>query len=157
MAVDNHIVRAHIWRALAAQSGVPDVLRRLTKAFRLLQAERRDPARAVDADLAAAEYYLFARQAVAGNAVSLTQMLTMVAGDGNPIGAPSRLARGEPTAVADAPLTPAAQDCIGWAVAGAVQGERDRQTCLPTSVPPVSKRACVRPTARTAQRSPISP
>jgi hypothetical protein len=128
MAVDEIKVRGHIGRALAAQVAEPHVLRQFTRAFRLLQAERREAAAALDEDLAAAEHYLFARQAVASNAVSLTQMLLIVVGCDTTRHAVQRMGAGA--------TGPASQDSIGWGVAGAMVGEADREKFLPGSVPP---------------------
>ncbi|TXL78863.1 hypothetical protein FHP25_07685 [Vineibacter terrae] len=138
MAVNDSEVRAHIRRALAAQAAEDDVLRRLTRAFRLLQAERHDPDAASDENLAAAEHYMFARQAVAGNAVSLTQMLLLAAGHDTTRCALQRIGYCPDTANDS---TPASQDSIGWAVAGAMVGETDRQIYLPGSTPPPFKAA----------------
>jgi hypothetical protein len=136
MAVDDDIVRSHISRALVAHDRVPDVLRRLTKAFRLLQAERRDPAQAGDPNLAAAEHYLFARQAVAANAVSLVQMLTMAAAGTVEGDTRQRMSRCAPSGGPDGRPSVVCQDLVGWCVAGAVRGEADRTTHLPHSAPP---------------------
>jgi hypothetical protein len=132
MAVDDARVREHIRRALATHGGDLHVLRQLTRAFRLLQAERRDPCAAQDEDLAAAEHYLFARQAVASNVVSLTQMLLIVVG----CNAPRRI--GQRTLADAGPDTASmpSQDSIGWGVAGAMTGEADREKYLPGSIPP---------------------
>ncbi|TWT09943.1 hypothetical protein [Reyranella sp. CPCC 100927] len=136
---DDTIVRAHIRRALAAQATEQDVLRRLTKAFRLLQAERCAPGGARDEDLTAAEYYFFARQAVASNAVSLKQMLLMVAENDTLQHASQRIGPGG-TPLASCDDAPS-QDSIGWGVAGAMLGETDRQIYLPGSTPPPFKPA----------------
>jgi hypothetical protein len=136
MAIDNDTVRHHVRRVLDTHAGVPDVLRRLTKAFRLLQAERRDPALAADMDLAAAELYLVARQAVAANAVSLVQMLTMVAEGAVQGDTRQRMSRYAPGATDDGRPIAVSQDLVGWGVAGALQGEADRTTHLPHSAPP---------------------
>lgn len=144
MTVDHDAVRRHIQRALAAHEQVPDALRRLTKAFRLLQAERRDPVLAADESLAAAEGYLFARQAVAGNAVSLVQMLTMAADEGVHGDTRQRVSRYVQADAKRSTASGASQDRINWAVAGARKGEADRLTHLPDSVPPPFKPAFVR-------------
>ena len=136
MAVDDTRVREHIRRALTAHGGELHVLRQLTRAFRLLQAERRDPCTAHDEDLAAAEHYLLARQAVASNVVSLTQMLLIVVGCDAPQHAPQRIGQSTPAdAGPDTTSTPS-QDTIGWGVAGAMTGEADREKYLPGSIPP---------------------
>ncbi len=137
MAVDNEAVRTHINRALANHAGESDFLRRLTKAFRLLQAERRVPEASRDDNLAAAEHYMFARQAVASNAVSLSQMLIMVVGYDATRYALERVGLGTRVQTAAA----ASQDSIGWGVAGAMRGETDRETWLPGSNPPPFKPA----------------
>lgn len=141
MAVDHQSVSTHIQRALEAHERIPDFLRRLTKAFRLLQAERRDPVRSADESLAAAEHYLFARQAIAGNAVSLVQLLTQMAEGGGQADTRQRMSRcapGPDDTVGEGALS---QDVVGWGVAGAVHGEADRMTYLPESAPPPFKAA----------------
>lgn len=141
MAVDHQSVSTHIQRALEAHERIPDFLRRLTKAFRLLQAERRDPVRSTDESLAAAEHYLFARQAIAGNAVSLVQMLTQMAeGDGH-ADTRQRMSRCAPGPGDTFREHAFSQDVVGWGVAGAVHGEADRMTYLPQSAPPPFKAA----------------
>jgi hypothetical protein len=155
MTVDNAAVRVHIDRAMAVNAGEPDFLRRLTRAFRLLQAERGIADTAQDEALAAAEHYLFARQAVAGNAVNLSQMLLMMSGD-DAIGPSAERVGGCPRM-----RFRASQDVVGWGVAGALRGETDRETWLPGSLPPpfrpafmrgdmplAGRRACAGDTAR---------
>src|SRR5262245_46805464 len=142
MTVNNEAVRLHINRALAKHAGETDFLNRLTKAFRLLQAERRVPEASHDDDLAAAEHYMFARQAVASNAVSLSQMLIMVVGYDATRYALERVGLSTRVHVETPPPTaPASQDSIGWGVAGAMRGETDRETWLPGSTPPPFKPA----------------
>jgi hypothetical protein len=138
MAINDTTVRAHIRRALGAHAGDANFLRRLTKAFRLVQAERRDPASARDENLAAAEHYLFARQAVASNVVSLTQMLLMVAGGTTSCASARSGSDAAEPLVASTEALPS-QDSIGWGVAGAMVGETDRLTWLPGSTPPPFK------------------
>jgi hypothetical protein len=143
MAVNNEAVRTHINRALAKHAGESDFLRRLTKAFRLLQAERRVPEASHDDDLAAAEHYMFARQAVASNAVSLSQMLIMVVGYDATRYALERVGLSTRVQVetSSPSSAPASRDSIGWGVAGAMRGETDRETWLPGSTPPPFKPA----------------
>lgn len=144
MAVNDEAVRKHINRALATYAGEADLVRRLTRAYRLLQAERRVPDASHDEDLAAAEHYMFARQAVASNAVSLSQMLVMVVGyDADRYG----LERVRPGTRTRAPA-PASQDGIGWGVAGAMRGESDREAWLPGSTPPPFKPAFMKADGR---------
>lgn len=136
MAVDDAAVRVHINRALAVNVGEPDFLRRLTRAFRLLQAERSIPDAAQDEALIAAEHYLFARQAVAGNAVSLSQMLLIVSGEDTVGQALERVGPAVTMLSSEEPRCMASQDVIGWGVAGAMKGESDREAWLPGSMPP---------------------
>ena len=141
MAVNNEAVRMHINRALVIHAGESDFLRRLTKAFRLLQAERRVPEASHDENLAAAEHYMFARQAVASNAVSLSQMLIMVVGYDATRYALERVGLGTRVQTPVHSAASASQDSIGWGVAGAMRGETDRETWLPGSTPPPFKPA----------------
>ncbi|MCW5745653.1 MAG: hypothetical protein KIT36_05580 [Alphaproteobacteria bacterium] len=139
MAIDDATVRAHIGRALESYGADPSLLQRLTRAYRLLQAERRVPGAEADEALAAAEHYLFARQAVASNTVNLSQMLIRAIGDDITACAVLRLDKGAAGGGPVRATMPASQDCIGWGVAGAVQGEADRQAHLPGSHPPPFK------------------
>ena len=136
MAVNNANVRAHIDRALAAHATEPDYPKRLTLAFRMLQAERRAPGASLDEDLAAAEHHLFARQAVANNAVSLEQMLLMVVGYDAAKYALQRLGLGSLLQTTANPTAPASQASAEWGAAGAILGEADRKKYLPGSTPP---------------------
>lgn len=145
MAVDNAAVRAHINRALETHAGEAAFLKRLTKAFRLLQAEHRLPGASQDEDLAAAEHYMFARQAVASNAVSLSQMLIMVIGYDATRYALERVGLGSLVQTTAQPAAPVSQDSIGWGVAGAMRGETDRETWLPGTTPPPFKPAFMKP------------
>jgi hypothetical protein len=149
MAVENAAVRVHIDRALATSAGEPDFLRRLTRAFRLLQAERCEGGAGQDEALIAAEHYMFARQAVAANVISLSQMLVLASGGDAMAQAPECV-----PPRAEAPM-PASQDVIGWGVAGAMRGEADRETWLPGSRPPPFRPAFMRsavPPARCGAR-----
>src|SRR5262245_2704672 len=141
MTVNNETVRTHINRALAKYAGESDFLKRLTKAFRLLQAERRVVEVSYDENLAAAEHYMFGRQAVASNAVSLSQMLIMVVGYDATRYALERVGLGVQAQTSPSSCTSASQDSIGWGVAGAMRGETDRETWLPGSTPPPFKPA----------------
>jgi hypothetical protein len=153
MAIENAAVRVHIHRALATSAGEPDFLRRLTRAFRLLQAERCECGAGQDEALIAAEHYLFARQAVAANVISLSQMLVLASG-GDAVAHALECVphRAEATARTS-------QDVVGWGVAGAMRGETDRETWLPGSRPPPFRPAFMRSTraAGKVRRPTVSP
>lgn len=151
MAVDDNNVRVHIRRALAMHAGELHFLRQLTQAFRLLQAERRNPGTAPDEDLAAAEHYLYARQAVASNAVSLSQMLLIAVGCEASRHALQRIGPGAPTVSLANTASTFSQDSIGWGVAGAMVGEADREKYLPGSTPPPFRPAFMKPVASTGK------
>jgi hypothetical protein len=88
---------------------------------------------------------------VAGNAAGLIQMLTLIADPGFRADTRQRVSLHRPESTAgDAPGL--SQDCVGWGVAGAVQGERDRLTYLPQSVPPSFKPAFGAAGTRTTPR-----
>jgi len=114
MAVDDLAVQAHIDRALGRHLNEPNFLARLQMAFRMLQGERRVPGASVDEDLAAAEHYLFARQAVASNACNQNQMRALVVGYGSLKFALQRIGLSKLMQTTDNPTSRASASSIQW-------------------------------------------
>ena len=135
MSVNNMTVLGHIDRAMGAYLNEPNFLVRLTKAFRKLQAERRVPGASVNEDLAAAEHYLFARQAVANNVCNVTQMRALVVGYGGLKFGLQTLGLGSLMQTTANPTSRASADSVAWGLKGAADGEADRQKYLPGSTP----------------------
>jgi hypothetical protein len=135
MSVNDMAVQGHIDRALGANLSEPNFLVRLTKAFRMLQAERRVPGASINEDLAAAEHYLFARQAVANNACNVTQMRALVVGYGGLKFGLQSIGLGGLMQTTANPTSPASVDSVAWGLKGAAAGEADRLKYLPGSVP----------------------
>jgi hypothetical protein len=135
MAVNDRTVQNHIDRALGAHLSEPNFLLRLTKAFRMLQAERRLPGASVNEDLASAEHYLFARQAVANNACNYDQMRALVLGYGTIKFGLQTLGLGHLMQTTANPTSRASVDSVQWGLKGASDGEADRKKYLPGSTP----------------------
>ena len=136
MAVNDTNVRMHINRALAMFAAEPNFPVRLSQAFRQLQAERRRPGGSADEDLAAAEHYMFARQAVANNAVSVTQMRTMTYGYESIKFGLNSIGLGSLLQTTSNPTAPPSEGSLRWGWRGCADGEADRLTYLPGSTPP---------------------
>ncbi|HKV00130.1 MAG TPA: hypothetical protein VJR58_32835 [Vineibacter sp.] len=135
MAVDYIGAQGHVDRALGRYLSEPDFLARLHKAFRMLQSERRMPGASADEDLAAAEHYLFARQAVATNACNQGQMRALVIGYGSLKFTLQRVGLGKLMQTTDNPTSRASRDSIEWGLMGVRDGEIDRLKYLPGSTP----------------------
>ncbi len=135
MAVNNQIVLAHIDRAMGRNLSEPNFLARLTKAFRMLQAERRVPGASVNEDLAAAEHYLFARQAVANNVCNQGQMRALVIGYGGLKATLQSVGLGRLMQTSANPTSRASFSSVEWGLKGTSDGEDDRKKYLPGSKP----------------------
>jgi hypothetical protein len=135
MSVNDMTVQAHIDRAMGANLSEPNFLRRLDKAFRMLQSERRIPGASANEDLAAAEHYLFARRSVANNFCNYSQMRALVIGYGGLKFGLQTLGLGKLMQTTDNPTSRASIDSVQWGLKGATEGEADRLKYLPGSAP----------------------
>ncbi len=135
MAVDYLVAQSHVDRALSRHLNEPNFLVRLSKAFRMLQEERRRPGASADEDLAAAEHYLFARRSVANNFCNQGQMRALVIGYGSLKFTLQRVGLGKLMQTTDNPTSRASKDSIEWGLMGVRDGELDRLKHLPGSLP----------------------
>ena len=137
MAVDDTEVRNIIAAALAAQAGDTTCCGATWRAFRVLQARRREPGRSVDENLAAAEHYMFARAMVCSAAVSPTQMRLMVLGYDvskmilQIVGADGAMR------TTDNPTSRASPAQIAWGLLGVRAGSSDHDRCNASVTPPL--------------------
>ncbi|HEX2884892.1 hypothetical protein [Vineibacter terrae] len=116
-------------------------LKRLYAEFRLLQWERRKPGRSADVNLAAAEHYLFARQAVATAQVSAFQMRQMVRGYEVTKAILETFGLEGLMRTTSEPTAPSSPDHVRWGLKGVDDGERDRLTHNGGASPPVFSRS----------------
>lgn len=138
MPTSDQRVNGFIVAAMAAARGSADACcGQICAAFRVLQAERQQPGRSLDLDLAAAEHHLFARCMVCSGTVSAMQMKIMTIG----YDAKKHLDRviGDPNReqVTDNPVSPPDADVVRWGISGADEGSADRDRCNPGVSPPL--------------------
>jgi len=137
MPVTDAKVAKIIADTLAKHGSVPGCCDKYARAFRDLQAQRRVPGASVDEDLAAAEHYMFARQAVCQGFVSKTQMDAQVVGYtalkclAQAIGADKFM---RTTAN---PTSPASRKAIDWGLKGSADGDADHARCNSFAKPPL--------------------
>jgi hypothetical protein len=129
MPVDNGEVARIIAEALAAFPGEAGCCDANWRAFRMLQARRREPGRSVDENLAAAEHFMFARAMVCSATVSPTQMRLMVLGyDVSKMILQVVGAEGAMQTTAN-PTSRASTAQIGWGLLGVQRGSEDHDRC----------------------------
>ncbi|HKE46318.1 MAG TPA: hypothetical protein VKB41_17405 [Steroidobacteraceae bacterium] len=142
MAVKNADVRDWINAALtgvAQNAPAASYCDKLNLAFRSLQEERRKPGQSLDESLAAAEHYMYARQAVCSGYVSRTQMDVMVVGYqsvkwvAQRTDATEKLMRTR----SDSPTSLASSASIMWGLYGSKTGEDDRLAHNKDTEPPL--------------------
>lgn len=141
MAVDDVRVQRIINDALIMFGHASGCCAGVTAAFRYLQNQRRFPGGSVDEDLAAAEHYMFARQAVCTGHVSSAQMEAMVVGYETVKGIVrlfpplERRMRTTPN-----PTAPASVASVRWGLQGVRDGQTQHDSCNRLATPPLFNR-----------------
>lgn len=137
MAVNDSRVQQIINDVLLQFAAVQGCCGSVQAAFRELQRRRREPGASADEDLAAAEHYMFARQAVCSGFVSATQMEAMVVGYDTVKGIVQlvppleRRMRTTPN-----PTSRASVGSIRWGLNGVRDGQAQHDRCNASAVPP---------------------
>jgi hypothetical protein len=129
MAVNDARVQKFINDALAPYSSLTGCCDRYARAFRDLQALRRIPGNSLDEDLACAEHYMFAHQAVCSGAVSAAQMTAMVVGYDVTKGIAQILGVERFVRTTPNPTAPASRDSIRWGLRGVTDGSARHGEC----------------------------
>ncbi|HKU94193.1 MAG TPA: hypothetical protein VJR58_02900 [Vineibacter sp.] len=117
-----------------------EFLKRLRAAFTELRDTRRQRGRSADLNLAAAEHYLFARQAVANADVSAAQMRAMVHGYEWTKTVLEGLGLDWLMRTTSEPTARASSDVMRWGLKGVDDGEHDRGRYNQGKAPPAFNR-----------------
>ena len=134
---DKHVVRIYSSAMAEAEtqglSGIPQI----EEAFRILQGVRQQPGMSRDLNLAAAEWFAFARFSVATGFVGKAQMIALAYAYYAKKICDKKFGNANAEAVTSNPVSEPNEEVANWGVAGANSGETDHAAFKVKTAPPI--------------------
>jgi hypothetical protein len=130
------VVRIYSQAMAEAKSGGLSGIPQIEEAFRILQKVRQKPGMSTDLNLAAAEWFAFARFSVATGFVGKAQMMALSYGYWIKKLYDKKFGDPNAEAVTSNPVSEPNEDVANWGMAGASQGETDHAAYAIATTPP---------------------